>query len=220
MNCRFSCVLAVLLIGACAPEPVPPPKYPTEAVPPQERDEEETRKLAVEKPEQPGASRPPEVDRDLGQAPPGTFKTSEGNKVDVSSLTEGRGAIIVFYRGHWCKYCRVQLEELQAAKDELAARGFDIHAVSTDQPEKAKELKKKLGLDFELYSDVGGLASQAWGVYSPELDLARPSVFVVAPGGEIVYRFVSDTPEDRPTIPTLLEAAEKARPAEEPRDTP
>lgn len=209
-----ACLFAVLFVGACAPEPVPPPVYPSEAVPPESRDEEEKRQLAVEKPVDPGHSDPGEARTNLGKTPRGSWKNSAGADVDVATLTEGRGAIVVFYRGFWCKFCRTQLSELQAAIAEFRGRGFDVHAVSTDTPDKAKELKARLGLDFELYSDVGGLSTRAWGVYSKEFDLARPAVFVIAPGGEITYRYVSDTPADRPKVSELLELAKKARPPE------
>ena len=83
--------------------------------------------------------------------------------------------------------------------------------MSTDEPSTSAELRKKIGLGFTLLSDEGGMTINAWGVYTKEHDLARPSVFVIAPGGVIAYRYVSDSPADRPTPTVLLEQAAKAQ---------
>lgn len=209
MPSRLWCVFMGLLVVACTPEPVPP-QYPvgTAQEAPSHFDE---RQLATQPPE-PAAdhSEPGEAKTDLGTAPAGTWLAADGSRATVESLHTGRGAIVVFYRGSWCKSCRTQLAELSDRVADFKARGFEIHAISTDSPEKSKELIGRLGLKFQLYCDVGGFASQAWGVYSREHDLARPSVFVVTPGGAIVYRYLSDTPSDRPKVAALLEIAEKA----------
>jgi peroxiredoxin len=204
----LSWVVAGLLAASCSPEP-PPPAYPTGASKATPGTDE--RQLAVEKPP-PAAdhSDPGEGRTELGAAPPGTWVASDGARVSVESLHSGRGAVVVFYRGSWCKACRTQLAELSDAVAEFKGRNFEVHAISTDSPEKSRELIGRLGLDFQLYSDVGGFASRAWGVYTREHDLARPAVFVVAPGGEVVYRYVSDTPTDRPKVGELLEIAERA----------
>lgn len=210
MLSRCCFVFAGLLAAAgCTPEPVPP-QYPvgTAQEPPSRHDE---RQLATQPPEPPADhSEPGEAKTQLGTAPSGTWLAADGSKVSVKSMHTGNGAIIVFYRGSWCKSCRTQLSELSDAVDEFKARGFKIHAISTDSPEKSKELLGRLSLKFQLYSDVGGFASQAWGVYSREHDLARPAVFIVTPGGAIAYRFLSDTPSDRPKVSDLLDIAAKA----------
>jgi len=148
------------------------------------------------------------------RAPGGEFIASDGKKVDLGSVIAKQGVVLVFYRGHWCKPCRAQLKELEAIRTRLEKRGFTIYAVSTDEPATAAELRKSLGLGFTLLSDPGGMSINGWGVYTREHDLARPSVFVVAPGGRIAYRYVSDTPVDRPTSPVILDEAAKAMPRE------
>lgn len=202
-----------LALVACAPKPVPQPQ-PVTGLDPVEDDEAHGRDIAVEPAEPAYVTEPGEARRDLGKAPGGSLRTSSGASVDTSSFHAETGAIVVFYRGHWCKNCRKQLEELQASLDEFTRRGFTVHAISTDSPEDSARLKQKLGLGFELYTDDGGLASSTWKVYSREHDLARPAVFVIAPGGQITYRYVSDTPIDRPSAATLLELAAAARGAE------
>lgn len=143
--------------------------------------------------------------------PPSKFQTTDGQPTDLATATADQGAVVVFYRGHWCKQCRKQLAELEEARGEIEGRGFEIYAVSTDAPEASKELAKRLNLGYALLSDKVGMAIQAWGVYTAEHDLARPAVFVIAPGGEISYRYVSDSPADRPAVADILAEIDKAR---------
>ena len=155
----------------------------------------------------PGSSEaPPEAGTaagGLGKAPAGAFMSTTGT-VELAKLWGNGGIVVVFYRGHWCKQCRLQLKEFQAAIAEFRGRGYSVVAVSTDPPETSLKLKNTLNLDFELLSDAGGLRIIGWGVYSREHDLARPAVFVIKRGGNILFKAVSDTPSDRPSIKTLL----------------
>lgn len=145
------------------------------------------------------------------KAPGGSFTTWDGRPVDLGKATKTRGAVVVFYRGHWCKQCRKQLRELEAIRTQLGDRGFDVYAISTDEPRTSAELRRTLGIGFTLLSDVGGMSINAWGVFTKEHELARPAVFVVVPGGEISYRYVSDSPSDRPSPETLLQETAKSR---------
>jgi len=148
------------------------------------------------------------------RAPGGEFIASDGKKVDLGKEIAEHGTVVVFYRGHWCKPCREQLKELEKIRTRLEKRGFTVYAVSTDEPSTSADLRKSLGLGFTLLSDPGGVSITGWGVYTREHDLARPSVFVIAPGGRIAYRYVSDTPVDRPAPAALLDEAAKALPPE------
>jgi len=150
--------------------------------------------------------------RDLGEAAAGSITAPDGTKVEIRSLFADTNLVIVFFRGHWCSKCRKQLSELQIVVAGFGQRGANVIAISTDSPEQNVELMKKLRLTYKLYDDDGGFTATLWGVYSREHDLARPSVFVVAAGGNIAYRYVSDTPSDRPTTDQLLEVVESLRP--------
>lgn len=209
MIARFWIPPVLALIVACAPKPAPQ-QAPASALDPSAASEGESRAMPVAKPAPAYVTEPGVARTDLGKAPGGTVIRSDGTSVDLASVYADTGAVVVFYRGHWCKQCRKQLSELQADLDELAKRGFTVYAISTDDPADSAALRERLGLTFELYSDTAGIATQAWGIYSREHDLARPAVFVIKPGGDIVYRYVSDTPNDRPKTDELLEIAEQA----------
>jgi len=200
-------LLALALLGCSAAAPPPTPTTPGD---PEENKEWQARQ--VDGPANADPAKEANVGSVIGsQAPGGSFKNAEGQSFDLSAAMVSDGAIVVFYRGHWCKQCRKQLAELQAIRPKLAERGFRVYAISTDAPELSAELKRKLGLGFEVLTDEAGLAIANWGVFTKVHELARPAVFVVAPGGRIAYRYVSDSPPDRPSVETLLSESKKAR---------
>jgi peroxiredoxin len=203
---------SLLAIASCRPGPVEPPVLEPQAPVTSEESELGQFEPPPADPAKPMGENGREGEGQLGPAPGGTLVRSDGKKIEVGTLYADRGAVVVFYRGHWCKPCRTQLEELQQNIDKLAGLGFSIHAISTDDPSDSAALAKKLGLGFNLYSDPGGLAANAWSVFSAEHGLARPAVFVVRPGGQIAARFVTDSPTHRPPMDEVLAAAEQASP--------
>jgi peroxiredoxin len=205
-----------LIAPACAPEPAP--SFPSQPVASDPQTEGQTQGRPLS---DPGPSRdnsrlvPATGSRSdfADRAPDGTFTTDDGKKVQMSELLANKGAVIVFYRGHWCRQCRKQLEELESIRAELEGRGFEVYAVSVDDPQTSTDLKKRLSLGYTLLSDKGGMSITSWGVYTKEHDLARPATFVIASGGTIGYRYVSDNPKDRPSPETILaEAAKLVKP--------
>lgn len=89
----------------------------------------------------------------------------------------------------------------------MAAR-LHVVAVCTDTVEENAALKKELGItSYELYSDSDGAASQTWKVYNPESHIARPSTFVIARGGKLLFRYIGYDRTDRPSVDAILHAA-------------
>lgn len=68
-------------------------------------------------------------------------------------------------------------------------------------------LKKRLGITaFDLYTDKGGAASQAWKVWDAETEISLAASFVVEPGGKVIFRFVGADKTDRPSVDAILAA--------------
>lgn len=83
--------------------------------------------------------------------------------------------------------------------------------ISVDPPETSRELKERLGLGLELYSDPGGALARAFGVFDADTEIAIVSSFAIRRGGAITYKFVGADKTDRPTIDALLEASKPAK---------
>jgi len=153
----------------------------------------------------------PEVARDLtgNMAQAGTVTTRAGAPLDLGTLWEKQRVVVVFYRGHWCPHCKHQLGELNQHQKELAEREAIVVAISSDTPEDADVIHKKLGLAFEVYSDAELAVITKWGVEDYGKGISLPATFVVEPGGAISYRKVGDKPSDHPSIEELLAAMKR-----------
>ena len=130
-----------------------------------------------------------------------------------------RPTVIITFRGGWCPYCNVHLSELRNVMPEIAGLGADVIFLSGDRPEllysslRADTQEAIDGLDYRIYSDADARAAIALGIafraaeatvqrrHEKGEDIADssmerhgilpvPAVFVVGPGGTIVYRFV------------------------------
>lgn len=95
---------------------------------------------------------------------------------------------------------------LQKQLPQLTAKGATIVGISVDEAPESKMLKGTLGLEFPLLQDPEAEVAARYGVRMSGMGLAIPSVFVVAPTGEIVWRHIGETVPDRPTPAKVLEA--------------
>lgn len=143
---------------------------------------------------------------DLEVAPGGTVLGRSGTSVDLASLWEKQPVVVVFYRGHWCPHCQYQLGELQKRKEEFAAAGATLVAISSDAPADLEVMRTKLGLTFELYSDADLAVIAKWGVEDYGKGISKPATFIVHPGGSISFRKIGEKPEDRPSAQAILDA--------------
>lgn len=90
--------------------------------------------------------------------------TGMGNSYKFSKVAASQPSLIVFYRGSWCPYGVKQLKELRLIDLELTRMGFQVFALSPDQPSYLKRMADKIEGSFVLLSDRGGLAQRAFGV--------------------------------------------------------
>lgn len=71
-------------------------------------------------------------------------------------------------------------------------------------PEDIDKMRTKTGVTFPLYADPDRSTVKAWGVHDPENDISLPATFVVDAQGTIVFRYVGDSPPDRPLIEDII----------------
>lgn len=63
---------------------------------------------------------------------------------------EGSYAVILFYRGGWCPYCRAQLTAFARSRESLRAIGVEVVALSVDDETTSAALIDKLRLNFPI----------------------------------------------------------------------
>jgi peroxiredoxin len=92
------------------------------------------------------------------------LKTPEGAAFDLNAFVQKQPVVLIFYRGGWCPYCNVHLQELMEADPQLRTLGYQILAVSPDKPQKLAESQEKHHLTYQLLSDPAMQAAKAFGV--------------------------------------------------------
>ena len=97
------------------------------------------------------------------QAPNGTLLDLDGDEFDLHSAVKEKPAVLIFYRGSWCPFCTKHLADLQSVQDELNKLGYQIIAVSPDQPDMLKKSADN-GLAYTLASDSTMALARDFGV--------------------------------------------------------
>jgi peroxiredoxin len=143
---------------------------------------------------------------------------SKAGKVKLASLLDkaaaGKPAVLVFYRGGWCPYCNLHLQELRKIVEPMKAKGVPLIAISPDQPAELFKTAEKEKLDYTLLSDSKAELIKALGIgftvdeatrkkyaeYGIDLSkasgekhfiLPAPAVFVVSADRKIAFSYVN-----------------------------
>ncbi|MGO8920404.1 MAG: peroxiredoxin-like family protein [Stellaceae bacterium] len=88
----------------------------------------------------------------------------EGRLVAARDCLARGPLVISFFRGGWCPYCSLELAALQEALAEIERQGASVRAITPDTGAAFAEVKRRLGLSFEVLSDVDNGAGLLFGV--------------------------------------------------------
>ncbi len=101
----------------------------------------------------------------VGMSVPDVVLTDiQGKQVKLYSLLEQKPTVLIFYRGGWCPYCNLQLEQLHTIESDVLNEGYQIVAVSADRPENIETSIEKHDLHYTLLSDSTMNAAKAFGL--------------------------------------------------------
>ncbi len=81
--------------------------------------------------------------REGEMAPDFELPDAGGMRFSLMQALDHGPAVLVFYRGSWCPYCRMALEAYDAAAPEFARRGVSLVAISGEQSARA-EVRERL----------------------------------------------------------------------------
>ena len=161
----------------------------------------------------PSAVKPPVVG---DRAPEFTVRHTDGTPYRFSPDHLVRPQVLIFYRGGWCPYCNMQLNDLRLVEPKLRASGFEILFFSTDRPALLYSSLKEQNITYTLLSDSEMQAAEAFHIayhvddatYAAELkygvdlekttgtkkrELPVPTVFILDSSG--IIRFVYSNPD-------------------------
>jgi peroxiredoxin len=160
--------------------------------------------------------------------PPFQLPDEAGHLVRLDRLLKHGPVAVTFHRGHWCPYCRININALARAHAEIAAEGGQIVAIMPDRQKFVAELKSESQVPFPILTDMDNgyalsLNLAIWvGAELQKMMEARrdlptfqgnsswmlpiPATFVVGREGLIRTRFVDPDYRKRMAIADVLRA--------------
>ena len=91
--------------------------------------------------------------------------------------------LISFYRGLHCPVCLKYLRDLEALLPEYERRGTKVIAISSDVPERAQEMARKVGPSLRCGHSLPLTVARKWGLYisasrgKTSINIEEPSLF-------------------------------------------
>lgn len=130
----------------------------------------------------------------LGEvAPDFSLKDQHGRVTRLADLRGRAAALVVFYPWAFTGVCGGELTTLQERRAELAERGAEILAVSTDSMYALRAWSDREGFTFPLLSDFwphGGVA-RAYGVLHEDIGIALRATFLLDRRGVVRWSVVN-----------------------------
>ncbi|MFK5879930.1 MAG: peroxiredoxin family protein [Flavobacteriaceae bacterium] len=109
----------------------------------------------------------------LGNTHTSILKLNEGDKAPDFSLVNAVGetvrlndflqkgkVVLTFYRGTWCPYCNLQLNQYQQILNKIKEKGASLIAISPQTPDSSLSIKETNQLEFEVLSDNGNIVAR------------------------------------------------------------
>jgi peroxiredoxin len=164
--------------------------------------------------------------------PPFVLPDESGQLVTLQSLIERGPVAVMFFRGHWCPYCQLNVRAVIKIYHRIKALGANVVAIMPETQEYAAKFKTEAAAPFPVLTDLDNgyalsLNLAIWlGVEIERLlsylDMASfhgndgwvlpiPATFVIGRDGMVKARFVDPDFRRRMTIEDLLASLKDAR---------
>jgi peroxiredoxin len=162
--------------------------------------------------------------------PPFVLPDETGQMVSLDELLNRGSVAVTFHRGHWCPYCRININALVGAHQELPAGTGQIVAIMPDR-QKFAELKSQSNVPFPILTDLDNgyalslnlaiwVGAEMQKMMEDRLDLPAfhgnsswmlpiPATFVVGRDGLVRARFIDPDYRNRMMISDMLEAMQR-----------
>src|SRR6201993_23587 len=86
--------------------------------------------------------------------PPFFLPDENGRLVALPSLLERAPVAVMFFRGHWCPYCRLNVGAVIKAYDSIKASGADVVAIMPETQKYATKFKTEAAAPFPVLTDL------------------------------------------------------------------
>jgi peroxiredoxin len=160
--------------------------------------------------------------------PPFVLPDETGQMVSLDELLNRGPVAVTFHRGHWCPYCRININALVQAHKELAVDEGEIVAIIPDRQKFAADLKLASDVPFPILTDADNgyalslnltiwVGAEIKNMMEGRLDLPNfqgngswmlpiPATFVVGRDGLIRARFIDPDYRKRMMIADMMAA--------------
>jgi peroxiredoxin len=160
--------------------------------------------------------------------PPFVLPDETGQMTSLEELLNRGSVAVTFHRGHWCPYCRININALVEAYKELSATGGQIVAIMPDRQKFVAELKSQSNVPFPILTDMDNgyalslnlaiwVGAEVRKMMEGRRDLPTfqgnsswmlpiPATFVVGRDGLIRARFIDPDYRNRMMISDMLAA--------------
>jgi peroxiredoxin len=86
--------------------------------------------------------------------PPFVLPDDAGHMVSLDQLLTQGPVAVTFHRGHWCPYCRININALAQAHKDIAAEGGQVVAIMPDRQKFVAEFKSRSNVPFPILTDM------------------------------------------------------------------
>ena len=86
--------------------------------------------------------------------PPFYLPDESGHLVNLDQILRKGPAAVTFHRGHWCPYCRINVNALVTAQREIAAEGGQVVVIMPERQEFAAGFKSEAHAPFPVLTDI------------------------------------------------------------------
>ena len=160
--------------------------------------------------------------------PPFVLPDETGQMVSLEDLLNRGPVAVTFHRGHWCPYCRININALVEAQRALPASEGQIVAIMPDRQKFVAELKLQSNVPFPILTDMDNgyalslnltiwVGAEVQKMMEGRRDLPTfqgnsswmlpiPATFVVGRDGLIRARFIDPDYRNRMMISDMLGA--------------
>ena len=160
--------------------------------------------------------------------PPFVLPDETGQMTSLEELLNRGSVAVTFHRGHWCPYCRININALVEAHRELPASGGQIVAIMPDLQKFVAELKAQSNVPFPILTDMDNgyalslnltiwVGAEVQKMMEGRRDLPTfqgnsswmlpiPATFVVGRDGLVRARFIDPDYRNRMMISDMLDA--------------
>lgn len=173
-----------------------------------------------------GGEHAPKVGEEM---PPFLLPDETGRLVSLDRLLDRGSVAVMFHRGHWCPYCRINIATVARANDEIVIGGGQVVVLMPDRQRYAAMFKQESSAPFPVLTDLDNAYAFSLNLaiwLGPDLQallsqvgrvlpnyqgndfwmLPIPATFVVGRDSVVKARFVDPDFRKRMDIEDLLKA--------------